>query len=315
MSSEDIVAVASSPSPRRRGRGKSRKSLALIEAAYNVLAEIQPATVRAVCYRLFTMGIITNMSKAETNKVSTQLTWAREQGIIPWAWIVDETREAETVNAFANPDEYVQAVQHAYRRDRWQDQRHWIEVWSEKGTIRGTLAPVLQQFGVTFRVMHGYGSSTAVYQVAQATIDAGRRLTVLYLGDWDPSGLHMSEQDLPARLREYGGWVHMIRLALRKNDTTNTTLNLPFFEATTKQGDPRYRWFRDHYGSRCWELDALNPNLLRARVQEAIEDRIDWTRWEQHATAEAAETESLQNILSAWPGISRQAQKYPEGRT
>jgi hypothetical protein len=47
--------------------------------------------VRAVCYRLFTMNIIDDMSKASTNKVSTQLTWAREQGVIPWSWIVDET--------------------------------------------------------------------------------------------------------------------------------------------------------------------------------------------------------------------------------
>ena len=49
----------------------------------------------------------------------------------------------------------------AYRRDRWSDQPHWIEVWSEKGTVRGTLAPVLLDYGVTFRVMHGYGSTTA----------------------------------------------------------------------------------------------------------------------------------------------------------
>jgi hypothetical protein len=68
----------------------------LIEAAYAILREIQPASVRAVCYRLFTIGAIVSMDKAETNKVSTQLTWAREQHIIPWSWIVDETREPET---------------------------------------------------------------------------------------------------------------------------------------------------------------------------------------------------------------------------
>jgi len=35
------------------GRGKSAKSLALIDACYEILQEIQPATVRAVCYQLF----------------------------------------------------------------------------------------------------------------------------------------------------------------------------------------------------------------------------------------------------------------------
>jgi len=40
------------------GRGKSERSLQLIDASIDILEEIQPATVRAVCYRLFTMGLI-----------------------------------------------------------------------------------------------------------------------------------------------------------------------------------------------------------------------------------------------------------------
>lgn len=71
----------------RRGRGKSKQSLALVDAANTILAEIQPASVRDVCYRLFTLGIIGSMVKSETNKVSNQLTWARETGVIPWGWL------------------------------------------------------------------------------------------------------------------------------------------------------------------------------------------------------------------------------------
>ena len=74
------------------GRGKAQKSLDLIDAAHAILAQIQPATVRAVCYRLFVDGIIDSMEKKNTSKVSVQLTWAREQGLIPWGWIVDESR-------------------------------------------------------------------------------------------------------------------------------------------------------------------------------------------------------------------------------
>ena len=40
------------------GGGKSRKTLELIDAARELLAEIQPASIRAVCYRLFTLDII-----------------------------------------------------------------------------------------------------------------------------------------------------------------------------------------------------------------------------------------------------------------
>ncbi|MDQ2963218.1 MAG: hypothetical protein M3R31_08700 [Pseudomonadota bacterium] len=40
------------------GRGKAQKTIALIYAARRILEEIQPASVRAVCYRLFVAGVI-----------------------------------------------------------------------------------------------------------------------------------------------------------------------------------------------------------------------------------------------------------------
>ncbi len=89
--------MIAAPALPRKGRGKSAASLALVNAAYTILEEIQPASVRAVCYKLFAQGVIANMSRAETNRVGAQLTWARETGVIPWEWICDETRAAETL--------------------------------------------------------------------------------------------------------------------------------------------------------------------------------------------------------------------------
>lgn len=291
-------------------RGKSARSLELVSAASRILEEIQPATIRAVCYRLFGERQIQSMSKNETNRVSAQLTWARETGQIPWSWVVDETREPERVSAWENPTEYVDAVRRNYRRDRWTDQPEWIEVWSEKGTIRGTLAPILESYGVTFRVMHGYGSATALYQAARESLTRSKLLTVFYVGDHDPSGLHMSEIDLPRRLEKYGGQVELIRLAL---DSRDTSLGLPSFEADSKRRDPRHAWYRRLYGATCWELDALSPVLLRQRVEDAIVARIDGDAWTRAEIAERAELESLSTILSAWPGLksgnSGQAQK------
>jgi hypothetical protein len=295
------------------GRGKSRQVLELVAGAKAILEQIQPATVRAVCYRLFVAGVTGSMTKAETNRVSRHLTWAREAGIIPWSWVVDETREPERVSAWEDPAAYVETVKQAYRRDRWVDQPNWIEVWSEKGTVRGTLAPVLTDYGITFRVMHGYGSATALHQVAMETRGCEKPLTVLYVGDWDPSGLHMSQVDLPRRLEAYGGSVHVLRLALSVEDIGNG--NLPFFSAHDKRRDPRFQWYRQYFRHpRCWELDALSPVILRDRVEQAILHRLDRDAWDRAEQTEAAEQESLTTILTAWPGISRQASKY-EGRT
>jgi hypothetical protein len=265
-------------------RGKSRKSLELIEACHEILAELQPATVRAVCYQLFTRGLIDSMAKKNTNRVSRQLTDAREAGNIPWEWIVDETREPERVNTWADPAAFVRTVRRSYRRDHWALQPERVEVWSEKGTVRGTLAPVLEEYGVTFRVMHGHASATVVNQIVEESFGEDRPLIAFYVGDWDPSGMHMSEMDLPERIERYWqaaarGEDFMIipededadpidritveRIALAAEDVADPAL--PWFPVESKQADSRATWFREHYGTRCWELDAMNPNDPGAR--------------------------------------------------
>lgn len=283
--------------PRRRG--KSRKSLDLIQAAHDFLKEAHPTTVRGVAYRLFVDGVIDSMAKKNTAKVSRLLKDAREDGTVPWEWIVDETRDLEKTPSWDDPVDFVRTVRKAYRRDFWADQDHDVEVWSEKGTVRGTLAPVLDEYGVGFRVMHGFGSATTIHDVAVEGV--GRDLVVLYVGDWDPSGLYMSEKDLPERLRRYGGdHVLIERVALIADDIADP--DLPSFPASSKRNDPRYRWFSERYGSQCWELDAMHPNTLRDRVRDAIEHEIEPAAWARCVRAQEAEQESLVSLLDSWTG-------------
>jgi hypothetical protein len=132
------------------------------------------------------------------------------------------------------------------------------------------LKPVLDKYAVGFRVMHGFSSATSVYDVAQS--DNDRPLVALYVGDWDPSGLYMSESDLPDRLKQYGGdHVDLRRIAL----TGEQVLPLQSFPATDKRKDPRFKWFTARYGDRCWELDAMDPNDLRNCVEKHIKELIE----------------------------------------
>jgi hypothetical protein len=281
-------------------RGKARRSIDIIEAAHDILSEIQPASVRAVCYRLFTQGLIPDMSKGSTNSVSRLLTRAREDNTIPWEWIVDESREAETVYAWDSADQAIRSTVKHYRRDYWQDQPRHIEVWSEKGTVRGTVAPVLDELGVTFRVMHGYSSATVVNTIAEESRRGainGKDFHALYVGDFDPSGLHMSEEDLPRRLSEYAGFVDLRRVALLKSDTRG----LPGFSPETKTTDPRYPWFKArHPRSQCYELDAMNPNALRERVRKEIEALIDRPLWDRAVEVERVEVASMRDFHEQW---------------
>ena len=181
----------------------AQESLDLIEAMRAVAKAAQPITGRGVGYKLFTAGLIPSMETPEMRRVYRLLKVAREQGIIPWEWIVDETRELERVSTWADPAEYARCVAQSYRRDFWDQQPRRVMVVSEKGTVRGLLKPVLDDFAVGFQVMHGFGSATTVHDISED--DDGRPLIILYVGDYDPSGMCMSEEDLPKRFAKYDG--------------------------------------------------------------------------------------------------------------
>ena len=302
-----------STTTKRKGRGRSVKSMVLIQAATRILQEIQPCSIRAVCYRLFTEKLIPDMGKKSTGAVGTQLVYARENDLIPWAWIVDETRAAETVAAWSNPESIISSAVAQYRKDYWAMQPRRVEVWSEKGTIRGTVAPILKKYGVTFRVLHGYGSATSIHGIALETQASDKPMTVFYVGDHDPSGRHMSEVDLPERLTRYGGSASIIRLALDDDDVGDDS-ELPWFSVGDKINDSRYQWFTKRFGQRCWEVDALPPPTLRARLDTAIAGVLDLDAWQHAVRIEQAETDSMKNIMGYFKAsISGLDPKYSEG--
>jgi hypothetical protein len=275
------------------------KSLALIEAMRKAAEAARPITGRGIGYKLFTAGLISSMSTKDMQRVYRLLKEARERGMIPWEWIVDETREFERVSTWANPNKYADCVAVSYRRDFWNQQPVRVEVWSEKGTVRGVLQPVLDRYAVGFRVMHGFSGATTVYGVAQS--DNSRNLIALYVGDFDPSGLYMSEHDLPDRLAKYGGHhVDLQRIALTRADVAG----LPSFPAADKSSDTRYKWFCANYGDRCWELDAMDPNDLRDCVEGAIKELIEPGAWARCERINRAEQESLRHVLDNWRGAA-----------
>jgi hypothetical protein len=298
---------------KRKGRGKADKTLQLIQAAIRIAREIQPCSVRAICYRLFTEKLIRDMYKKSTSAVGTQLKYARESGQLPWDWIVDETREAETIPSWDNPESIISSAVSQYRKDYWSTQPRRVEVWSEKGTVRGTVTPVLKKYGVTFRVLHGYGSATSLHQIAEETIASDKPMTIFYIGDHDPSGRQMSDIDIPKRLARYGGSATIIRLAIDDRDTGQDS-KLPWFPASDKTGDTRHDWFTQHHGQRCWEVDALPPPELRERLDSAIESTLDIDAWNHAVGIESAEIESMRNIMGYFKqSISRLDQKYSDG--
>jgi hypothetical protein len=293
---EQIEASSNLTPGEKKSRGRSKSTIRLIEAMYKIAEETRPITGRGIRYKLFAQGLIDGMG--EMNKVYRALKVAREDGDIPWDWIVDETRELEAIETWRNPSQCADGF--FYRRDLWQTQQKQVELWSEKGTERGVIWPVLARLGVGFRVLHGFNSATCMWNVSQQSANDDRPLVALYVGDWDPSGLCMTETDIPARLREYGGdHVELKRIAL----TAEQTRSLRSFDVESKRRDPRYAWFKRTYGDQCWELDAMDPRQLRELVEAEINALIDRSLWERQETMQEREQKSVEAILRWWSGV------------
>jgi hypothetical protein len=164
--------------------------------------------------------------------------------------------------------------------------------------------------------MHGFASATAVQEIVRASLVSGQPLVALYVGDHDPSGLHMSEGDLPGRLWAYrlsaqiaddasreSPAPRIVRLSLTAEDVEDP--ELPSFDADTKREDPRWRWYVERYGTPCWELDALSPVVvLRERAEAAIAACLDLTAWTRYVVAVRAELASITESARAWKALA-----------
>ena len=284
------------------GRRVSDDTRAKLDAIWSYAYDNRPVTVRGCCYHLFTKGLIPDMSKASTSAVSRILTRAREEGKINWDWFVDENREIEDPRGWTGLADFAKYVRKVYRKNPWVEQANHVELWTEKGTVRGLLSPVLQAYQLPLRVMHGYTSATCANDIAteiRECLYRDQKFIALYCGDWDPSGLDMNERDLPDRLERYvadGSTFELKRIALTRADVAS---GLPSFPLESKAGDTRFQWYKKTYhSSLCWELDAMNPKELRARLEAQLEALIDRDLWEETEAREAVEVKTLDEVLS-----------------
>ena len=151
------------------GRARHSQTTERMARIRAIVAERHPITVRGIAYQLFTLGLIPSMATKHVARVSRLCVLMREEGLLPWRWIVDETRRVEQAAAWDNPARFMKATLRYYRKDYWQQQPMHVEVWSEKGTVRGVLEPVLDRYAVAFRVQHGWASATSVHRAAEDT--------------------------------------------------------------------------------------------------------------------------------------------------
>jgi len=246
-------------------RAKTRQ---LIETAVSILQASRPMTVRQIYYQLVSRHVIEN-NRGQYQAVSNAVVRARKNGVIPWEWVEDRLRRPRPVSMWRDLGEFAQSVKTAYRRDVWQAQAGYLEVWLEKDALSGLFEPVLNEYGVTLNVGRGYDGWDSIHN-ASVRYGEAPMVSVLYFGDFDPSGEDMV-RSLRERLRFFGCEAEIVKCALTADDVERYELPPDFTKAT----DSRRASFVERYGDVAVELDALPAEVLTARLRREVAARID----------------------------------------
>lgn len=161
-------------------------------------------TLRQLHYQLVTRNWIVNHNSAY-QKLSSLLDDCRYGGLIDWKAIEDRGRVPYIPYWVNDVEHALQDSLEQYRVDRQKDQPTHIELWTEKDALSGILRRSTEKYHIQLVVNKGYTSSSAIYRAYERIIDKiweGKKITILYFGDHDPSGLDMV-RDIRDRLKYF----------------------------------------------------------------------------------------------------------------
>lgn len=262
-------------------------------------------TLRQLYYQHVARGLIPNTMR-EYKKLGDVVNEGRLQGLIDWAAIEDRTRELTTVTAWSSPADIVSACASQFKYDLWDHQPVRVEVWVEKEALAGVIESACADLRVPYLSCRGYTSQSEMYlagmRLKRWVEHFGQDVVILHFGDHDPSGIDMS-RDIRDRLALFMGdhWarVSFNRLALNMDQVTE--YQPPPNPAKTT--DSRFAAYIREYGRESWELDALEPRVIRALVQRAVEAHVDRQAWTRDQDREAAARASLHNVSVRWNDV------------
>lgn len=279
-----------------------------------VLAEFDqylPMTLRQLFYQLLHYTDAPHWKQKRKGQAEPQpvdvysalgrtLKWMRIDGRINRDVIIDEHRILTIKAGYSSPEDFIDSqlyrLGRGYSRCNAQKQPRHIEVWLEKAALLRLVEPVADQYCRRVVVCKGYNSvtfQTQFYDRAMQAIGYGMVPTVLYLGDWDPSGenmLHAAVQTLQDELGLDG--VEYYRCGLNPEHFGIIQKN----PVPIKPSDSRSKKFIAKYGDVAYELDALHPEQLKTLVRDSIIGFTDMSAYQENKEIEQADYKNI----AAW---------------
>jgi len=285
-----MSAAASYPASRiKRTRATQQEVQARRTALLGIIREMKPMTVRQ-CFYQATVRNLVDKSEAGYDKVQTDLVVMRRSGALPYDWLADNTRWQRKPTTYASINDALKETARFYRKALWTSAATYVEVWLEKDALSGVIYPITSLYDVPLMVARGYASLSFLHGAAEYINELDVPAYIYHLGDFDPSGVNAAEK-IEQTLRDLAprADIHFERIAVTPAQIQ--TWGLP--TRPTKQTDSRAKGF----GAVSVELDAIEPDLLRALVRRHIERHLPADELRVLQEAEASEQQILQNIF------------------
>jgi hypothetical protein len=290
LEAESAELYEASPIKRHRStRAEVRERRASL---LKIVSAIRPATVRQVFYQATVHNIVPKIERAY-KMVQTDLVQMRRSGVLPYAWLADNTRWQRKPNTFNSVQE---ALDETARKALWTDAGAYIEVWLEKDALAGVVLPVTALYDVPLMVARGYASLSFLHSAADYINTLDVPVYIYHLGDFDPSGVNAGEA-IERTLREMAPAAEIDFERIAVNPDQIAAWGLP--TRPTKKSDSRSKGF----GDISVELDAIEPNRLRELVELVIQRHLPP---DQLATLKAAET-SERTLIAGLVGMLKKA--------
>lgn len=289
-------------------------TLAIILQANEIIEDYQAQgyelTLRQLYYQFVARDLLANTQKSYS-RLGGIINDGRMAGLIDWNAIVDRTRNLKKLSTWNEPSNIIEGAAYSYRTDKWSTQVYRIEVWIEKEALAGVFERVCNELEVPFFSCRGYTSQSEMWRAAMRLKKwerAGFETRVLHFGDHDPSGMDMT-RDIEDRLHLFGSRMQMERLALSMDQVQQ--YHPPPNPA--KMTDSRFAQYAQEYGDESWELDALDPPVLSALVEERVLDYRDDVEWEKRIESQEKERASLNLTAEHWDEVVDYLDgEYPE---
>ncbi|WP_202798700.1 hypothetical protein [Desulfosporosinus sp. OT] len=247
-------------------------------------------------------AIIPNNERSYKN-LGVLISEARLAGLIDWNAIEDRTRNLKGKSHWQTPGSMIDSAAYSYHLDHWNGQKNYVEVWVEKDALVGIVGQICGELDVNFFSCRGYVSQSEMWGAARRLKrrqDNGQQIVLLHLGDHDPSGRDMSRdiQDRLVTFETHGVDFHRLALNMNQIEQYGPPPN------PTKITDSRATKYIQEFGHECWELDALEPQVISDLISKNVRKYRDDRLYKSVLKQEREEKGMLEEVAQHWSGVA-----------